>query len=59
MRGMPDAALPVEPYALQLWHDNLDFAEAALFHPWVRSLSDGTLPQYEDWLAQTHKRGSP
>jgi thiaminase/transcriptional activator TenA len=40
--------------ARRLWADNADVAEAALAHPFVRGLADGTLPRdrYSGYLAQ-------
>ena len=37
-----------------LWEDNSDLAEAALRHPFVRGLADGTLPaqQFAGYIAQ-------
>ena len=37
-----------------LWRDNADLAEAALRHPFVRGLADGTLPRerFADFIAQ-------
>ena len=41
---MSGDGLPQDGYALSIWQDNLDLANAALFHPWIRALGDGTLP---------------
>ncbi|SNT63970.1 thiaminase (transcriptional activator TenA) [Asanoa hainanensis] len=40
--------------AATLWHDNADLAEAALAHPFVQRLGDGTLPQpvFAGYVAQ-------
>ena len=37
-----------------LWRDNADLAEAAMRHPFVRGLADGTLPseRFVDFIAQ-------
>jgi thiaminase/transcriptional activator TenA len=40
--------------AEELWRDNADLAEAALRHPFVRGLADGTLPaeRFAGYIAQ-------